>query len=150
MLPTWYLWEDRGWRWTAWCWTWRKENRFYNWIPQPICWSLLCLALFYFWKNTTEHWSNMHSMKSEADNQFVPPSWPYESWPVIVHEIGRINGPLAFMIFEGTLMLFWGDLNIIACALSSLYMYLNISHSILEYQDVHYLLLVWFALRNIS
>ena len=61
---------------------------------------------------------------------------------MIVHEIGQINGMLAFMIFEDISMLFWGDLNIIACALSSLYMYLNISHSMFEYQDVYYLLLV--------
>jgi len=63
---------------------------------------------------------------------------------VIVHEIGQINGMLAFMIFEDISMLFWGDLNIIARALclSSLYMYLNISHSMLEYHNVHYLLLV--------
>ena len=27
---------------------------------------------------------------------------------MIVHEIGQINGLLAFMIFEGTSMLFWG------------------------------------------
>jgi len=60
----------------------------------------------------------MQFMKSEADNQFVPPILPYESWPVIVHEIGQINGMLAFMIFEDISMLFWGDLNIIARALS--------------------------------
>ena len=60
----------------------------------------------------------MHSMKSEANNQFIPLSWAYESWPVIVHEIGQINGMLAFMIFEDISMLFWGDLNIIARALS--------------------------------
>jgi hypothetical protein len=59
---------------------------------------------------------------------------------VIVHEIGQINGLLAFMIFEGTSILFLGGLKYNSSL--SLYMYLNISHSMLEYQDMNRLLLV--------